>query len=276
MIDRRTVLANDRVVHQALADRFPDLTPVPSRHFSVSVPVADILRQTGGARDRQLRHGDLFEVIEQRDGYAFGLGPEAFPYAGWVAETALRPWAEPEGEPYLVCARQTHAYSEPSFKSPERMALPHLAQVLVTAEEGRFARTDAGWVPLQHLSQSPEVDPVAVAEMYVGVPYLWGGNSIWGLDCSGLVQAGLLACGTPCLGDSDQQEARLGRTLAPGSTLQRGDLLFWKGHVAWVADAETLLHANVHHMAVAYEPITDAIARIDAQGDGPVTRMARL
>ncbi|PJE32151.1 NLP/P60 hydrolase, partial [Pseudooceanicola lipolyticus] len=88
--------------------------------------------------------------------------------------------------------------------------------------------------------------------------------------------AGLRACGRPCPGDSDLQMQALGRPLPEGAAAQRGDLLFWKGHVAWVADPETLVHANAHHMAVAYEPLRAAVARIAAQGDGPVLAHKRL
>ena len=97
-----------------------------------------------------------------------------------------------------------------------------------------------------------------------------------GIDCSGLVQIACLACDIPCPGDSDVQEGALGSPLPEDAPLQRGDLLFWRGHVAWVSDPDTLLHANAHHMAVSFEPLREAIARIDAQGDGPVTARKRL
>ena len=113
--------------------------------------------------------------------------------------------------------------------------------------------------------------------MFLGTPYLWGGNSRLGIDCSGLVQASLLACGIPCPGDSGPQERALGNYAPPnGSAYLRGDLLFWKGHVALVRDSETLIHANVFHMAVAVEPLQPAIDRILTQGDGPVTAHKRL
>jgi cell wall-associated NlpC family hydrolase len=110
---------------------------------------------------------------------------------------------------------------------------------------------------------------IAVAEKFLGVPYLWGGKTGLGLDCSALVQIAAAACGVICPRDSDMQEATLGMPLPHGtdpSNLQRGDLVFWKGHVAIVRDATTLLHANAFHMAVAIEPIRDAIDRIEAAG----------
>jgi cell wall-associated NlpC family hydrolase len=132
-------------------------------------------------------------------------------------------------------------------------------------------------VPKPHLRpiSHPFRDPVTVAQLFFGTPYLWGGNSAFGIDCSGLVQAALLACGIACPGDSDLQAA-LGNTVPDDAPMLRGDLIFWKGHVAMVVDDQTLIHANAHHMAVAYEPIDAAIARIKAQGGGTVTGRRRL
>jgi cell wall-associated NlpC family hydrolase len=127
-----------------------------------------------------------------------------------------------------------------------------------------------GYVPALHLRPLGEFqsDFVAVAERFVGVPYLWGGKTALGLDCSGLVQVALSACGTACPRDSDMQERAVGTPLAAAafSARQRGDLMFWKGHVAIVRDRDTLIHANAFHMAVIIEPIAEALARIRAAG----------
>ena len=111
-------------------------------------------------------------------------------------------------------------------------------------------------------------DFVAVAERFVGTPYLWGGKSSLGIDCSGLVQVSLNAAGTGCPRDSDMQRDGLGRMLdaAEARRLQRGDLIFWNGHVAIARDADTIVHANAHHMATVIENTRDAIARIKAAG----------
>jgi cell wall-associated NlpC family hydrolase len=146
--------------------------------------------------------------------------------------------------------------------------------VTVTGQSERFAETPDGFVPMIHLApvDSRMPDPVVVAEMFLGTPYLWGGNSRAGIDCSGLVQAALLACGIACPGDSDLQSESVGTELGPDAPLRRGDLVFWKGHVALVADPTRLIHAYGHIMATGYEGTNDAIARIAANGTPVLTR----
>ena len=124
-----------------------------------------------------------------------------------------------------------------------------------------------------------ENDFVSVAEKFLGVPYLWGGKTSFGLDCSGLVQVSLQACGIQSLRDSDMQERNAGARIEMDSSLknlQRGDLIFWKGHVAIARDATTIIHANAFHMAVAIEPVAEAVARIRASGFGDYKRAARF
>ena len=134
-------------------------------------------------------------------------------------------------------------------------------------------------MPARHLAaiETTEPDFVAVAERFLGVPYLWGGKTSLGLDCSGLVQVALMASGVACPRDSDMQEAALGTALPAGDLagLRRGDLVFWKGHVAIMRDADTVVHANAFHMAVAVEPVAEALRRI-ADGGSPVTSVKRI
>ena len=122
---------------------------------------------------------------------------------------------------------------------------------------GRFLRLQSGaYVIESHtaLIGTHATDFVAICERFLGVPYLWGGRTSHGVDCSGLVQMGMIAAGLTCPRDTDMQLEALGRPIdiRPDLTgLRRGDLLFWKGHVGIVTDGLHLLHANAHHMAVA-------------------------
>jgi hypothetical protein len=198
-------------------------------------------------------------------------------YVGWMPSAALS-WCD-AAPSHRVAALRTLVFPGPSIKLPPVDALSLGSVLAVTHIEGPFAVSrGGGCVPAQHLAPiaSQESDWVAVAEKFAGVPYLWGGKTSLGIDCSGLVQVALAAAAIPCPRDSDMQECALGKPIPRHvSDLQRGDLLFWKGHVAIVQDREMLLHANAFHMAVAVEPIRDALARIRSAGS-EVTSARRL
>jgi len=224
--------------------------------------------------------GERVTIYERNaEGFAWGQ-LDADGYVGWLPEHALAAPGEPAT--HRVAALRTLAFPGPSIKLPPVEALPFGAQVAVTRVEDRMAVLPSGsYVPLPHLKAvgENETDFVAVAERFLGAPYLWGGKTVLGLDCSGLVQIALTACGIACPRDSDMQEAALGKAVVADaySDLRRGDLMFWKGHVAIIRDRASLLHANAFHMAVAIEPIADAIKRISAAGSDvtSVRRTAR-
>ena len=269
--DRRLTPANDRVAHVSLRGQVEGVEFFEGVPAQIRVPVTDLCRAPGGPRDRQLLLGAAVTVLEDRDGWSFLQ--EAGGYVGYVASGHLGGGAAPD---HRVGTFATHAYAEEDFKSPERVALPFGARLKVLDERRRFYETDQGFVPKSHLRplDRPFEDPVTVAQIHFGVPYLWGGNSTRGIDCSGLVSAALGACGIACPADSDLQRAALGEAVTDAP--RRGDLVFWKGHVAMMVDEAVMLHANAHHMACRYEPFEAACLRIEAQGDGPVLVRKRL
>lgn len=223
-------------------------------------------------RATQLLHGERFTVYEARpDGLAWGQAA-LDGYVGYVAAGGL---GAPQGKGVRVSAIWSHVYAAPSVRARVETELPFLAEVPVAGTSGGYARLrGGGHVPRPHL-EPVAGDWVAQAERFVGVPYLWGGRSARGLDCSALVQLGLLAGGREAPRDSDMQEALLGHELAADVPPRRGDLVFWKGHVGIMRDADTLLHANGFHMAVVSEPFAEATARIERIGGGRVTRRRR-
>ncbi len=210
------------------------------------------------------------------EGFAWGQ-LEADDYVGWLPANALKPaGAAPT---HKVAALRTLAFPGPAIKLLPVEALPLGARLAIARTQDRMAVTSAGtYVPAAHLKPigENESDFVAVAERFLGTPYLWDGKTSLGIDCSGLVQVALSACGIKCPRDSDMQEAALGTPAGSDlSALTRGDLVFWKGHVAIVRDRENLLHANAFHMAVAIEPIAGAIARI-RNGGSDITSIRRI
>jgi cell wall-associated NlpC family hydrolase len=190
-------------------------------------------------------------------------------YVGWLPDSSLV--RESTAPTHKVTAIRTLAFPGPSIKLPPSDSLVMGSWVEITREDGAFAIThDGQYLPKRHLADlhDYESDFVAIAERFLGTPYLWGGKSSLGIDCSGLVQVSLEAAGTGSPRDSDMQCAGLGRELSSAESkhLKRGDLIFWNGHVAIVRDADTIVHANAHHMATVIENTKDAIARIKAAG----------
>jgi cell wall-associated NlpC family hydrolase len=198
-------------------------------------------------------------------------------YVGFLPANALGRIGHPPT--HKVVALRTLGFPAPDIKQPPLLGLPLGAEVNVVRQDAKFATTDAGlYLPASHIAPlaKKSSDFVAVAERFLGTPYLWGGKTALGLDCSGLVQVALTACGISCPRDSDMQEAALGKAVvADLSALRRGDLIFWKGHVAIVRDLDSLLHANAFHMAVEIEPIAEAIARIRGMGS-EITGVRRI
>lgn len=272
-MDRRTTPFSGRVAHRSLqgvvaAEAYADGTP----HRLIR-PLADLQRSPGGGRDRQVLWGDRLLVIDRQGPHAYVMA-EKDGYCGWVEGAALGP---DHPVTHRVASPFSQIYAEARVASPETLTLPYAAQLEVLEQVGKFSRTPHGFVPTDHLRPvaDHDRDPVQVAAGFLGTPYLWGCNSRAGLDCSGLVQAALLACGIDCPGDSDLQAA-LGHEIGADEPLRAGDLVFWKGHVALVSGPDEIIHATGAFMRVVREPLSVAVARILDQGSGPVTHRRRI
>ncbi len=226
------------------------------------------------APDRQVLFGDPFEIEEEGDDWVFG---EALKdgYWGCILKAATAAEISPT---HWVSVRTAWGYSEPDIKSTPLIDLHMSARLEVVGEHGTWLEAKHGqstmFVPASQAKNWDDraINPVAVARQFLGVPYVWAGNTGFGLDCSGLVQVAYHACGWACAADSQDQKEMPGT--AP-ETVVSGDLMFWKDHVAIETGDGTLIHANAHHMSVTEEPRHVAMSRISATETGPVTARLR-
>jgi len=241
----------------------------------VTCPVLPLWRdEKCDRRLRELLYGEYFSVQNQFGDLAFGQTAKDG-YTGYVKLSGLGATVPAT---HVVSSRATHLYAAPDIKSPALMGLSFGSLLAVTGQQGKFLETqDGGFVPVDHARPIRDKmdDPAAVAEIFLGAPYLWGGNSSWGIDCSGLVQAALLASGQDCPADSAQQAHSAGQPIDSDVPVRRGDLLFWQSHVAMVLDDENLIHATAAHMAVVVENIAQVTDRIAAQGYGDIVARRR-
>lgn len=243
--------------------------------FEVREPIAPLREQpaAGAMLSTQALKGERVTIYDRNgEGWAWGQ-LESDGYVGWLPDAALaKPLAPPT---HKITALRTFAFPGPSIKLDPAETLVMGSLVGIEREDGIFAVTRENlFLPRLHVSgiDSYASDFVAIAERFVGTPYLWGGKSSLGIDCSGLVQLALSAAGIRCPRDSDMQQQALGWPLdaAASRQLRRGDLIFWKGHVAIARDADSIVHANAFHMATVIERTCEAIARIRQAGSDVV------
>ena len=233
-----------------------------------AVPLRRVPQASAGFETEAL-FGEHVTVYDEADGWAW-IQLARDHYVGYVpADTLSHEIREPT---HRVSALGTFVYPQTDIKSPPLQLLSLNAAVTVTSGDERFSRlASGGFVVTRHLMENGRREPdfVEVAERFVGTPYLWGGRTRLGLDCSGLVQMAMHAAGIDAPRDSDMQLAEIGsNVLVPENLegLERGDLVFWKGHVGIMVDSIMMVHANAHHMAVVAETLPEAAARISRAG----------
>lgn len=256
--------------------------------YTVSEPVAAVHRQKSrlSGLETQLLFGHQFDVYEKDKNWVWGQSHSPLARSkqqGYVGFVELKNLQDIIVTPdYVVTALKAPVFSNADIKSPIKKFLPLGALCKKKTKEGKFLELTSGeFIHLNHLRERnqalPSSDFVDVAERHMGLPYVWGGVSSQGLDCSGLVQSSLRAIGKDAPRDADMQEAELGSALAVNQRgLKRGDLIFWKGHVAIMISASKMIHANAYHMSVDIEPLRDAAKRILESGGGPITAIKRL
>ncbi len=270
----RPDLASAELTGLVEAERFVE----PIDH-QVTCPALPIRKapDAAAAMDDQVLAGEIFAVLEERDGWAWGQS-RADGYVGWVDAACLS--KDVRAVDHKIAVLRTYAFSEPSIKSAPNHLLSLNARFTAGQRQGRFVEAvGLGWVVEVHAAPLDEMagDFVAVAEAFIGAPYLWGGKESLGLDCSGLVQMSLQAAGQAIGRDADQQEAALKaawRDVTGDPERRRGDVVFWPGHVGIMTDSEHLLHANASTMDVTLEPFSEAEARIRA-AESPVRAIYR-
>ena len=275
-LDGRVTLLRDGLARRSLegvlpADAYGDTRPM--QVCAAQAPVYDRPDRTA-EQQTQLLFGEVFDVLSEVGDFALGQGRRDG-YVGFVPKAALSDMGQ--DPTHWICVPQTFSFASPDIKSAASGPYSLNSLITVTQTEGRFLfAAGLGWVVVEHVLPIGvfKTDFVATAEGLLGACYLWGGRMSTGLDCSGLVQQALLSCGVAFPRDTDQQLA-IGHAVE-ATALQRGDLVFWRGHVGVMVDTTTLLHTNAHHMMTAQEPLAQAMSRIAAGPTGEPVGYRRL
>jgi hypothetical protein len=272
----RPDLAAAHLKGQVEATRFVEGVPM-----RVRAPVAPLRREprSDAPLDTEALFGEAVTVYEtDSEGWSW-VQLKDDSYVGYLPTEALGP--DGNAPTHRIDALRTFVYPSPSIKEPPLTALSLGSTIAVLAEDGKFFKTEAGFIFAMHAKPLDvvEEDYAETAKRFEGIPYLWGGKSSLGIDCSGLVQTALKAAGIACPRDTSMQVNELGSPITFDERLmglKRGDFVFWKGHVGIMLDAETLVHANGHFMEAVSEPLRMARDRTMAKGSGPIIAIRRL
>lgn len=268
MLDRRLNAFRPDLAEKSLEGQVDALRFIDGKPARVSASVTAMRPKPDAASgiDTELLFGEPVSVLDRADGWAW-VKSGVDDYVGYVEETALG--AEGPSPTHWVAAPRTFVYRDPDMKTPTVRALSMGSRITVTGEAEtrgtRYLLVDDGAVIAKHVAEVDvpvSGDYVTVASRFLQSPYLWGGRSGFGLDCSGLVQLSMMMTGKKVLRDTDMQRASIGTEIGRGD-LRRGDLVFWKGHVAIMTDGETMIHASGFTMDVSHEGLEDAIRRIE-------------
>lgn len=283
-LDKRLHAYRDDLADASLEGQVSAAKFVTPKLYQIRSAIAPLKRapRFDAPLDTQALFGQIAKVFEMNEGWAWGqLGRDR--YVGYLPTDSLSDYSGPST--HIVSALSTFAYSTPDIKTPPLTTLYLNSELHIVDEVDKFVKTTDDWFiyaahvcPIETADDLGDAeDFVSVAERFVETPYLWGGCSAHGIDCSALVQQSLLAAGFVVLRDSDMQEQQLGDylpDLSDLSQLKRGDLVFWKGHVGIMIDPDHIVHSNGYHMKTHIEPVREAIKRI-ADMYGEVTSFKR-
>jgi cell wall-associated NlpC family hydrolase len=274
LLDKRLHAYRDDLADVAIKNDVKADSYVAGEDAQCFAPIAGVYKAPAAAamQTTQVLMGECVRVFERKEGWAWvQLRDDS--YVGYVRENTLL--GVLQETTHRITTPLAHLFPRPDLKSTPAVLVPMNAGLSVIGRSGDYLEHASGqFVYAAHCAPVGTLDFVSVAERFLHTPYLWGGKTALGIDCSGLVQVAMQACGLSCPRDSDMQEQALG-VAVQDRQLRRGDIIFWKGHVGIMQDEHRLLHANGYHLMVVSEPLKDAVARISAKGS-EITSVKRL